>query len=118
MEARACGQGMWTGESHPGDGVGTGWRCGIPESACKVSSSGQVGFSERGPRPPAGVGWGGEQGCRLPRTKQRHGEGGALLTGMWPFPSPAVSGLTLSSIQSVISSSSPPAQFLFRWDVY
>lgn len=64
-----------------------------------------------------GVGWGGEQGCWLAGTKQGDGGKGALLAGMWSFPSPLCQARPPKFSLSP-SSRSPPERLLFRRCVY
>ena len=52
-----CGQGVWTGESHPGSWAGSGSHGGIPESASEVSSPRWGQFLPEDP-PASGLGGG------------------------------------------------------------
>ena len=51
------GQGVWTGESHPGSWAGSGSHGRVPESASDVSSPGWVSLSTEDP-PASSLGGG------------------------------------------------------------
>lgn len=95
----ACGQGMWTGESYPGDWAGSGCHSRIPESASEVSSPRHVSFSKE--HPPVSC-LGESRAASFQRPYRGMGKKGVSLMGTWPFPLPLVSGLTPPSIQTPV----------------